>query len=103
MFKNFSQNSFKNFPKLCSSLLPICLHYALRLATFLTILLEHLAVNAPLEYFTTIKVTVLLENINLKSSYVQCIIKSVPLHFAVFTDCSIRKYPSIFMKLSSIV
>ena len=74
--QDFAQNTFRNFPNflptvLCSSVLPLCLHYTPRLETSLTIILEYLISECSIRVFHY-KVNVLLEIISLRS-YLQYI------------------------------
>ena len=61
----------QNFHLLCPSVLPLCLYYALRLATFLLLSWNILINECSIRVFHY-KVTVLLESVELRS-YVQCI------------------------------
>ena len=61
--------SSQNFHLLCSKLFPLCLHYAPRLATFLTIIFIKILISECYIRAFHYKMTVLLESINIFNAF----------------------------------
>ena len=82
---------------LCFSVFPLCLHYAPKLPTILSIVMENSSTDCSIRIFHY-KVTVLLESIDLYMA----MHLSPFLQFDHFTDCSIREYRSFLDELRSV-
>ena len=100
-FPKCFQELLKHFTHYVTSVFLLCLHYVPKLATFVTIVMEHLISECSIRVFQYNNDCSIREY---QSSKELCTMHLCALlQFTVPTDCFIVEYRSIFMVLSSIV